>query len=80
MTVIGINPREWSTIDEARSFVNSKGLTFANLWDGSNSVWKHYGSPYTSRTWVIDKHGNRVSSSAFAFNAAAAQKLVDALE
>lgn len=56
------------------------GLTFTNLWDGSSDVWRHYGSPYTSGTLLIDKNGNRVEDRAVSFSAGKFQGLVDRLE
>ena len=56
------------------------GITFTTLWDSSNAVWRHYGSPYTSGTLLIDKNGNRVEDTARSFSASKFQRLVDNLE
>ncbi|WP_420613703.1 hypothetical protein [Candidatus Spongiisocius sp.] len=55
-------------------------LTFTNLWDSSNAVWNHYGSPYTSRALLVDKQGNRVEQAPSLFSAARFQGLVDNLD
>lgn len=75
--MIGIAPKNWQTLRNAVDFVTSRRLTFTNLWDRSNAVWRHYGSPYTSRMWIIDKSGNRVGNISQIFSAAKAQRIVD---
>ncbi len=56
------------------------GLTFTNLWDSSDTVRRHYGSPYTSRALLVDKQGNRVEQAPSLFSAARFQGLVDNLD
>ena len=77
---MGINPENWSSLDSAKSFVTAHRLTFTNLWDGSNTVWKHYGSPYTSRFQLLDKHGNRVGGGPSVFSVSRVKRLLDDLE
>ncbi len=60
--------------------MRAHGLTFTNLWDSSNGVWSHYGSPYTSRVMLLDKQGNRVEQAASSFSAGKFQRLVDDLD
>lgn len=77
---MGINPATWNNLGSGKTFVQRYRLTFTNLWDGSSEVWEHYGSPYTSRTWLIDRNGNRIGDAAASFSAARFQRLVDDLE
>ena len=69
-----------TTLDKAKTFVNRYGLTFTNLWDDSGEMWRHYGRPYNSNVWLIDKNGNRVEDAARLFSASKFQGLVDNLE
>ena len=55
-------------------------LTFTNLWDGSNEVWRHYDSPYTSNALLVDKQGNRVEQAPSSFSATRFQRLLDNLD
>lgn len=55
-------------------------LTFTNLWDDSNAVWRHYGSPYTSHVMLVDKQGNRVEQATSRFSNSKFQRLVDGLD
>ena len=55
-------------------------LTFTNLWDSSNAVWNHYGSPYTSEALLVDKQGNRVEGATSSFSASRFQRLLDNLD
>ena len=43
-------------------------------------MWKHYGRPYNSDVWLIDKNGNRVEDTDRPFSASKFQRLVDNLE
>ena len=43
-------------------------------------MWKHYGRPYNSNVWLINKNGNRVEDAARSFSASKFQRLVDNLE
>ncbi|MYC84233.1 MAG: hypothetical protein F4X18_01795 [Acidimicrobiia bacterium] len=56
------------------------GLTFTNLLDGSDAAWQHYGSPYTSRALLVDRHGNRVEQAPSLFSTSRFQSLVDGLD
>ena len=58
------------------------GLTFTNLWDGSNAVWRHYKGPnsYTSEVMLVDRHGNRVEQTTSRFSTSKYQRLVDGLD
>jgi hypothetical protein len=78
--VVGINPAHWNTRSSGKGFVRRYGLTFTNLWDGSDAVYRRYGSPYTSRALLVDKTGNRVEDTAVIFSASKFQRLVDRLE
>ncbi len=78
--MVGINPDHWNPRSSGEGFVRRYGLTFTNLWDGSNAVWRHYGGPYTSRALLIDKTGNRVEDTPVSFSAGKFQRLVDRLE
>lgn len=78
--MIGINPKTWNTLDRGKSFVNRYGLTFTNLWDNTNRVYGHYGSPYTSRYWLLDRNGNRVGASVALFSASRIEQALDELE
>ena len=78
--MIGINPENWSSLGSAKGFVTSKGLTFTNLWDASNAVWKHYGQPYTSQFWLLDKNGERIGGNPTGFSVSRVEKLLDDLE
>lgn len=80
--MVGISPETWSNLGPARSFVSRYRLTFTNLWDGSNAVWRHYKGPdsYTSEVMLVDKRGNRVEQATSPFSASKYQRLVDELE
>ena len=80
--MVGINPETWGNLGQARSFVSRYGLTFTNLWDSSNAVWRHYKGPhsYTSHVMLVDKHGNRVEQATSRFSASKFQSLVDGLD
>ena len=78
--MVGINPGTWNSLADARSFVSTYRLTFTNLWDSSDPVRRHYGSPYTSRALLVDKQGNRVEQNPSLFSAARFQRLVDGLD
>ena len=78
--MVGINPATWNDLSDARSFVSRYGLTFTNLWDSSDTVRRHYGSPYTSRALLVDKHGNRVEQAPSLFSTSRFQRLVDGLD
>ena len=78
--MIGINPEGWNPIGTAQNFVTSKGLTFTNLWDETNAVWRHYAKPSTSNYWLIRKDGTRVGNNASPFSAGKIQRLLDGLE
>jgi len=78
--VVGINPATWNNLGDAKSFVSRYGLTFTNLWDSSDTVRRHYGSPYTSRALLVDKQGNRVEQAPSLFSTAKFQRLVDGLD
>ena len=78
--MVGINPRTWNNLGDARSFVSRYGLTFTNLWDSSNAVWRHYGGPYTSAVMLVDRHGNRVEQTTSRFSTSKYQRLVDGLD
>lgn len=77
--MVGIAPQTWQTRSEARGFVSGYRLTFTNLWDETNAVHRHYGSPYTSRYLFIQKDGTRVGSPAL-FDFGEAQEVLDGLE
>ena len=51
--------RDEGLIDWVGGHRRTLGLT-GNFGSSKTHVWRHCGSPYTSRIWVIDKHGNRV--------------------
>ncbi len=78
--MVGINPATWNNLGDAKSFVSRYGLTFTNLWDSSDTVRRHYGSPYTSRALLVDKQGNRVEQAPSLFSTAKFQRLVDGLD
>ena len=78
--MVGINPQTWNSLGEAREFVNTYRLTFTNLWDSSDTVRRHYGSPYTSTVMLVDKHGNRVEQAPSGFSTSRFQRLVDGLD
>ena len=78
--MVGINPQSWNSLDRGKRFVSTYRLTFTNLWDTSNAVWRHYGSPYTSEVMLVDKQGNRVEQATSRFSAAKFQRLVDGLD
>lgn len=78
--MVGVNPGTWNSLDAGKRFVSTYRLTFTNLWDISNAVWNHYGSPYTSRALLVDKQGNRVEQAPGLFSATRFQRLVDALD
>ena len=78
--MVGINPGTWNNLADARSFVSAYRLTFTNLWDSPDTVRRHYGSPYTSRAILVDKHGNRVEQAPSLFSTARFQRLVDGLD
>ena len=80
--MVGINPATWNNLSQARSFVSTYRLTFTNLWDGSNAVWRHYKGPnsYTSEVMLVDKHGNRVEQTTSRFSTSKYQRLVDGLD
>ena len=78
--MVGINPRHWNSLNEGQRFVSTYRLTFTNLWDGSDTVRRHYGSPYTSRALLVDKQGNRVEQVPSLFSTAKFQRLVDGLD
>ena len=67
--MVGINPGLWNGLDAGKRFVSTYRLTFTNLWDSSNAVRQHYGSPYTSEVMLVDKHGNRVEQAPSLFSA-----------
>ncbi len=77
--MIGINPKDYNSLSAAESFVNSKGLTFTNLWDESDTVHEHYGSR-NSQVWLLDKDGNRVGNSPSGFSVSRLERLLDKLE
>lgn len=77
---MGINPKTWNSLEDGQSFVRRYDLTFTSLWDSSDTVRRHYGSPYTSRALLVDKTGNRVEDTAVSFSASKFQTLVDNLE
>ena len=77
---MGINPKQWNPLSSGKGFIQRYRLTFTNLWDGSNGVWSHYGSPYTSRALLVDKNGNRVEQNPVSFSTSKFQRLVDNLE
>ncbi len=76
---MGLSPSSWGSLDPARAFVRSHGLTFTNLWDNTDAVWQHYGSPYTSRFMLLDRHGNQVMDKPISFSVDAAQKMLNDL-
>lgn len=78
--MVGINPRTWNSLDQAKGFVSRYRLTFTNLWDSSDTVRRHYGGPYTSRALLVDKQGNRVEQAPSLFSTSKFQQLVDALD
>ena len=78
--MVGINPKNWNSLNDAERFVSRYGLTFTNLWDSSNAAWRHYGAPYTSRALLVDKQGNRVEQVPSLFSTARFQRLVDGLD
>ena len=78
--MVGISPRTWNSLSDAKSFVSRYGLTFTNLWDDSNAVWRHYGAPYTSHVMLVDKQGNRVEQATSRFSTSRFQRLVDGLD
>ena len=78
--MVGINPAHWNRRSSGEDFVRRHGLTFTNLWDESNAVYRHYGSPYTSRALLVDKSGNRVEDTPVSFSSSRFQRLVDNLE
>lgn len=78
--MVGINPATWNRRSPGEGFVRRYGLTFTNLWDGSDAVWRHYGGPYTSRALLVDKTGNRVEDTPVLFSVSKFQGLVDNLE
>ena len=62
--MIGINPGSLGgRLSKAQSFVNRYGLTFTNLLDGTDGVYRHYGRPYHPYYWLLDKDGERVVDS-----------------
>ena len=78
--MIGISPANWGRADAAEPFVTRYGLTFVNLWDGTNAAYRHYGSPYTSEFWLLDRNGDRVGDRAVSFSNSRAQRMLSTLE
>ena len=79
--MIGINPAGLrGRIDRARPFVNGFGLTFDNLLDGTDGVYRHYGRPYNSHYWLLDRNGDRVGSTTSSFSATRIERALDNLE
>lgn len=78
--MVGVNPESWNSLAAGKRFVSTYRLTFTNLWDSSNGVWRHYGSPYTSTVMLVDEQGNRVEPSPSTFSATRFQRLVDNLD
>lgn len=78
--MIGINAKSLrGTLAKGRKFVSDYNLTFTNLLDDSSGVYRHYGSPYTSHYWLLDKEGNRVGSRTESFSTAGVQGKLDSL-
>ena len=78
--MIGINPAALNSQSRGKDFVNDYGLTFANLWDKSSQVYRHYGTPYNSHYWLLDKNGDRVGARAVNFSTSGAQQKLDSLD
>lgn len=80
MTVIGINRQSLNPLARGERFVDRYNLTFTNLWDDSDDVHSHYGSPYHSNYWLLDKNGDRVGNRAEGFSVSGAEQKLDELE
>lgn len=79
--MIGINPAGLrGRLARAQSFVTGFGLTFDNLLDGSDGVYNHYGRPYNSHYWLLDKTGERVGERTSSFSATRIKRALDELE
>lgn len=79
--MIGINPAALrGRLARAQSFVNGFGLTFDNLLDDSDGVYNHYGRPYNSNYWLLDRNGERVGDRAFSFSVSRIERALDELE
>ena len=52
------------TLESAREFVASKGVTFTALWSETRDAWDHYGMNSTSDFVLLDRSGNRLTETA----------------
>ena len=79
--MIGINPAALrGSLTRGRTFVNGFRLTFTNLLDGSDAVYEHYGRPYNSNYWLLDRNGDRVGNRQELFSVSRAGQKLDSLD
>ena len=74
--VVGILPRHCLQQDQAAKLVTEQGLDLQLLWDVSDRVWSHYGSPKNSSIWLFDRFGTRLGDHPTRFSIRNAEELL----